>query len=138
MELEFRPDFDKVRKNWQMMWQGTLKRPILLLTVPREGITPISKPDWGAARTEPYEQVCDQALRWAETHEFLGDTVPFYPPSLIINIYEALMGAEIEIVHESWGVDTHTVPCIKSLNDFEGAFIANRSGGKNGLHCWKQ
>lgn len=119
MELEFRNDFDKVRENWQLMWEGKLNRPILMIAIPKEGIEPVAKPAWGIARTMPYEEVCDQALRWAESYEFLGDTVPFHTPSLIIGLYEALMGAEIQIIKESWGVDTHVVPCLKDLNGFE-------------------
>jgi hypothetical protein len=120
MELEFRSDFEKARKNWQLMWEGKLDRPALMITIPKAGVEPAAKPVWGAARTVPYEVLCDQILRWAETHEFFGEAVPFYTPSLIIGLYEALMGAEIQMIHEPWGVDTHVVPFIKDLNEFEG------------------
>ncbi len=120
MELEFRKNFDKVRKNWQLMWAGKLNRPILLMTVPKPNMTIPRKPKWGAAVSTPAEELCDQVLRWAEAHEFMGDAVPSYTPSLIIGIYEALMGAEVKLVQESWGMDSKVVPCIDDLNSFEG------------------
>jgi hypothetical protein len=120
IELEFRPDFETVRKNWHLMWEGKLNRPILMITIPKPGVAVAEKPPWGAARTTPFEEICDQALRWAETHKFLGDAVPFYTPSLIIGIYEALLGAEIQMIQESWGVDTRVIPCLRDLNSFEG------------------
>lgn len=119
MDLEFRSDFDEVRRNWRAFWAGELRRPILLITIPREGVEPVARPPWGAARVQSFESVCDQALRWAETHEFLGDAVPFHTPSLIIGVYEALMGARIEFIREEWGVDTHVVPFIEELGSFE-------------------
>ena len=101
-ELEFRSDFDDVKQNWRRFWAGTLGRPILLAQPPKTGVEPVAKPPWGAAFTRDGEQVVDQLLRWAETHEFLGDAVPFGCPSLIIDLLPALLGAEITSVTESW------------------------------------
>jgi len=119
MKLEFRQDFDKVRRNWQLMWEGKLDRPILMITIPKAGVEPVEKPVWGAARTESSEKLCDQALRWAETHEFYADSVPFYTPSLIINLTTTLFGANIIVVNESWGVDTHVEPLGLEFDDMD-------------------
>ena len=119
MELELKPDFAQARLNWDLFWKGKLRRPVLLLTVPKEGVTPAAKPPWGAARTMSAKEVCDQALRWAETHEFLGEAVPYHTPSIIIGLWQAVMGAEVQFVHEEWGVDTRVVPFIDNLHEFE-------------------
>ena len=121
-ELEFRSDFDAVRQNWRRFWDGTLGRPILLAEPPKKGVEPVAKPPWGAAFTHDYDDLADQALRWADTHEFLGDAVPFYYPSLIIDLLPAFLGAEIVSVQEPWGTDTHATPCIRDLNSAEIRF----------------
>ena len=121
-ELEFRKDFDEVKQNWRRFWDGTLGRPILLAEPPMKGVDPVPKPPWGAAFSRDYEELVDQALRWAETHEFLGDAVPFYRPSLIIDLMPAFLGAEITTIRESWGTDTHAKPCIRDLSSAEIRF----------------
>ena len=121
-ELEFRRDFDQVRENWCRFWDGTLGRPILLAETPKKGDDPVPKPPWGAAFSRDYEELVDQALRWAETHEFLGDAVPFYRPSLIIDLMPAFLGAEIMTISEPWVTDTHAKPCIRDLSSAEIGF----------------
>ena len=121
-DLEFRKDIAEVRQSWQAFWAGTLNRPILLATPPKAGVEPVAKPAWGAAFSRPYDEVVDQALRWAETHEFLGDAVPFFTPSLIIDLMPAFLGAEITQIRESWGTDTHAEPCIEDLSSADIRF----------------
>ncbi len=121
-ELEFRRDFDAVKQNWRRFWDGTLGRPILLAEPPKKGVDAVPKPPWGAAFTRDGEDLVDQALRWADTHEFLGDSVPFYLPSLIIDLMPAFLGAEIVSVRESWGTDTHAKPFIQDLSSAEIGF----------------
>ncbi|OGV74199.1 MAG: hypothetical protein A3K19_08840 [Lentisphaerae bacterium RIFOXYB12_FULL_65_16] len=122
-ELEFRNDFGDVRQSWRKFWDGTLQRPILLAEPPKKGVAPVDKPAWGAAFSrDDYEGLVDQALRWAETHQFLGDSVPCYLPSLIIDLMPAFLGAEITSIKESWGTDTHAKPSIKDLSSAEIRF----------------
>jgi len=121
-ELEFRKDFDDVRQNWRRFWDGTLGRPILLVEPPKKGVDPVQKPARGAALSHDYGEIVDQALRWAETHEFLGDSVPFYLPSLIIDLMPAFLGADIHSIRETWGTDTHAKPFIEDLNSTEIKF----------------
>jgi len=120
MQLEFKQDFEKVRKNWQLMWAGKLNRPIMKIIIPKEGKKTFSKPNRSNTLEIGFEDFCDQTLLWAESHEFLGDAVPFQTAYLIVGILEALMGAEIDVVHEAWGIDSHVIPCIENLSEFEG------------------
>ena len=116
MDLEFKHDFDSTRRNWARFWAGTLERPIILSVVPKDGAKPVPAPKWGAALSQDHETVVDQALRWAETHEFLGDSVPFFTPSLMVDLMPALLGAEIKSVQESWGMDSRAIPFLEDLN----------------------
>jgi hypothetical protein len=63
-----------------------------------------------------HEQVVDQALRWAETHEFLGDAIPYHTPSICVGQFEGMLGARVQDIRESWGVDTHPIPFLKDLD----------------------
>jgi hypothetical protein len=121
-ELEFRRDFGAVKENWRRFWDGTLGRPILLAEPPKRGVEPVPKPAWGAALFRGDEELVDQALRWAETHEFLGDSVPFFLPSLIIDLLPAFLGAEIVTIREPWGSDTHAIPFLRDLDAAEVRF----------------
>lgn len=122
MELEFKKDFNEVRKNWQKFWDGTLGRPILLAACPKKGVEAVPMPAWGAAFTRNYEDVVDQMLRYGETHEFLGDLIPYVRPSLIIDLMPALLGAEIISSKSKDCIDTHAVPFLKNLDNVEISF----------------
>jgi 5-methyltetrahydrofolate--homocysteine methyltransferase len=122
MELEFRKDFDDVRKNWRLFWEGKLNRPIIIAIVPKPGKEVVSPPKWGAAFSQPPEKVVDQALQWAESVEFCCDAVPFFTPSLMTGFIPALLGAKIIEVHEPWGVDTAVVPFVEDLNNINLTF----------------
>ncbi|MDO9542121.1 MAG: hypothetical protein Q7J98_07345 [Kiritimatiellia bacterium] len=117
MELEFKQDFDETRKNWGLFWEGKLNRPIILAITPKPGKEPVSCPKWGEAFCHNHEDVVDQALRWAESHEFLCDAVPFFTPSLMTGFFSAILGAEVMEVREAWGVDTAVVPFVKDLGN---------------------
>jgi 5-methyltetrahydrofolate--homocysteine methyltransferase len=125
MELEFKEDFDGTRKNWSLFWEGRLGRPIILAVAPKAGMDPVSPPRWGEALYREYEDIADQALRWAESHEFLCDSVPFFTPSLMTGFLPALLGAEIKITQESWGADTSVVPFIDDIGGAEIKFDRN-------------
>ncbi len=122
MELEFKKDFSDVQINWQKFWDGTLDRPILLAICPKENTEPVPNPPFGAAFTQGIEPVVDQTLRWAEKHEFLGDTVPYVRPSLIIDLMPALLGAEIISAAGGDRIDTHAQPFVQDLNSAEIRF----------------
>ena len=122
MELEFKKDFEHTRQNWKRFWEGSLGRPIILAIVPKKGVEPVQTPQWGAAFSRNHDEVVDQALKWAETHEFLGDSVPFFTPSLIIDSIPAFLGAEIVSIEAPWGTDSHAIPFVKNLSSTEIKF----------------
>ncbi|MFH1476348.1 MAG: hypothetical protein ABIH24_02485 [Verrucomicrobiota bacterium] len=117
MELEFKKDFDAARKNWGLFWEGKLDRPIIMAIIPRPGKDQVSPPKFGEAFYRKHEDVVDQALRWAESREFLCDAVPCFTPSLMMGFFSAILGAEVIEVREAWGVDTAIVPFVKDLGN---------------------
>lgn len=122
MELEYRRDFEDVRKVWKLFWEEKLNRPIILAIVPRLDKEPVKLPPWGAAFTQPPEKIVDQALLWAESVEFCCDSVPFFTPSLIVGLFPALLGAKMIETHQPWGSDTAVVPFIDDINNVELKF----------------
>lgn len=120
IELEFRPDFEEVRGRWARFWRGESERPLLHAVRPKEGVTPVSRPrPYDCAFGDVGPKV-EQALQWAETHEFLGDSIPHVMVTFAPDHFAALLGAEIytnETSRTNW-VD----PCIDDLENCEIRF----------------
>ncbi|MBI4026717.1 MAG: hypothetical protein HY360_17165 [Verrucomicrobia bacterium] len=75
--LEFKLDFEGTRSRWAAFWKGQNQRPLVSIVLPRLGVKPIGYPpylSWWDGNLPP---ILDQIEAWAETHEFLGDAVPF-------------------------------------------------------------
>jgi hypothetical protein len=120
MELEFCKDFPEVRKRWASFWDGDLARPLLQIEVPRPGRTPVPKPY--PVRPDRDEQPCiDQVLAWAETHEFLGDTVPSYTVEFAAAHFALLLGAELEY-HDTYDETGWVKPFVTEWDDAELRF----------------
>lgn len=122
MELEFKKDFESAKKNWDRFWAGTLDRPIIVTGAYKKGAEQVPAPKWGAAFSEDIEKVVEQSLKRAENYEFLVDAVPFFTPSLMVDLIPALLGAEMISVKEAWGTDSHALPFIKDLESADIRF----------------
>lgn len=95
MELEFKPDFDAVAERWEAFWRGENRRPLISAVIPRTGVIPVEKPRYAAGADGNFEPVIDQLLRWAETHEFLGEAIPFYYLEFAADHFASLLGADL-------------------------------------------
>ena len=78
MDIENCPDLPKAQERWKELWAGTtLSTPLLQIEVPRPDRIITDKPY--PIRPDRDEQTyIDQVLAWADSHIFLGDSVPFY------------------------------------------------------------
>ncbi len=133
MELEFRPDFEAIRKRWAAFWCGQSVRPLLHAVRPKSGVTPIGMPRPYDCAFGELDPIIDQALGWASTHEFLGDAIPSFMITFAPDHFAALLGAEIKSSQEH---DTNWVePCVTSLDDVEIIFQRKGRWWERTLEC---
>lgn len=133
MELEFRPDFDSVCERWQHFWAGKSERPMLHAICPKTGVEPVSKPRPYDCAFGDLDPLIDQALRWAQTHEFLGDTIPSFMVTLAPDHFAALLGAEI--VRSDEGRTNWVEPCLDTLANAEIRFHREGKWWKRTVEC---
>lgn len=93
MLLEFKPDFDHARQHWDAFWRGENQRPAIQAIVPKDGVEPVAKPPYASGRDGNFTPVIDQLLRWAETHEFLCDAIPFFYLEFGADQFATFLGA---------------------------------------------
>jgi hypothetical protein len=128
--LECKPDFDRAQRMWDALWRGTNSRPLVRVVNPKPGVKPADPPrylDWFDGDLAP---VVDQALRWAETHDFLGDAVPFFGGwDFGPDTFAAYLGAGLKL--DDRRVTSWPIPCI---DDWDRAEIRFQSQG----HWWQR
>ncbi len=98
MELEFRKDFEAVAARWDAFWKGgeDLSRPLVSIIVPKPGVEPVAKPEGSLSLVaDNYDEVIDQALRWADSHLFMGEAIPHARVSFGPDHLAGLLGAEL-------------------------------------------
>mgnify|MGYP001017254800 CR=1 FL=1 len=111
MQLEFKPDFEQARQRWTAYWKGESDRPVVASVVPKESVTPVEAPRYLAAFSCEPDAIIDQVLAWAETHEFLGEAIPFYYLEFGADHFSALLGGELRL-HEGSGDTSWLVPFV--------------------------
>ena len=74
----YKPDIDAAKQRWGTFWNGTNKRPMLSAILPKDGVKPIEKPPYAVGHDGNFAPVLDQLEGWAETHEFLGEAIPYF------------------------------------------------------------
>ena len=58
--LEFKPDFGNARERWSEFWNGTNKRPLVRIVLPKAGVEPVPHPAYLAGRDGNFAPVIDQ------------------------------------------------------------------------------
>ncbi len=126
MELESRPDFDAVRREWDDFWAGRRAGPMVNVVVERKGVAPVPKPPYMAGAEGDCGRWVDQVLGWARSHEFLGGAVPFYQIEFAADHFALLLGAERETSDES----PDTAWAMPFVEDWDRAEIRFRRDGR--------
>lgn len=129
MELACKQDIDATLARWARFWRGESDRPLFHAIEPKSGVTPIPKPRPYHCAFGEIDPLIDQALGWAETHDFLADSVPSFMITFAPDHFAALLGADIKSDRESQS--NWAEPCLDSLDDVDIAF--RRDG-----HWWKR
>ncbi len=107
MQLEFKPNLDETLAAWQGFWNGANRRPMILATLPRPGCRVVEPPAYLTAFDCDFHDLARQLLVWAETHEFLGDTVPNYYLEFGPETFAAYLGCDLRLAEDratSWSI----------------------------------
>ena len=133
MELQYKNGIESTRNRWARFWKGESDRPLLYSIRPKSGVAPIDAPNPYDCAFGDIDPLIDQVLGWASTHEFLGDSVPFYMITFAPDHFAALLGAEIQ---EGEGTKTNWIdPCLTNLSDAEITFQREGYWWKRTLEC---
>lgn len=133
MDLEFKTDCEATRERWAAFWRGESDRPLAHAIRPKRDVAPVRKPRPYDLAFGDVDSIIDQALGWAETHEFLGDAIPSFMITFAPDHFAALLGADIEHSEES---STNWVePFLTSLDGAEIAFQREGRWWQRSLEC---
>ncbi len=117
MELELRPDFDKVYQRYEAFWNRSVAdRPLVCMTLPRAPVAGETPPASFAreypdhrARWLDFEARVEQTVWNLEHRQYLGDALPTVFPNLGPEIFSAWCGCGYEFgEHTTW-----STPCIE-------------------------
>ena len=107
MQLEFKPDVADSLQMWMDFWTGNNTRPILLATIARPHTRVVEAPAYLTAFDGNFHQLAHDLLAWAETHEFLGDTIPNYYLEFGPETMASYLGCDLVLAADrstSWSV----------------------------------
>ena len=121
MDTAFKQDFVATRDQWARFWRDELDHPLVAIVVPKEGVEPVDPPPYMAGADGNYDAPINQALHWAETHEFLGAAIPSCRVTFGPDHFAALLGAELEFNADSDGT-SWCVPFVEDWDDVEIRF----------------
>ena len=146
MKLDFKPDFAQAQQRWMDFWKGANTRPMVSIILPKPGARISDAPPHlaGLPRAYPwppdhnanrefadpprylggwdgnFQPVIDQLLRWADSHDFIGEAIPGYYLEFGSDSFAAYLGAEMLVDHErntSW-----SLPFVQDWDDTEIRF----------------
>ncbi len=130
MQLESRPDFEEVQRRWAAFWRGeSLGRPLVALVIPKPGVEPVRRPRKvvpAEGKIDNLDAIAEQHLKWAETHDFLGEALHYCYFEFGPDHFSALLGAELKFDPES----PNTSWCVPFIEDWDSAEISFRRDGK--------
>lgn len=116
MELEWKRDFAKAQKRWDAFWRGENVGPQVAAIVPKPGVQPVEKPPYAAGWDGNFGLVIEQLVRWGETHEFLGDAIPYFYAEFTADHSAVLLGAGLEYQPDGHG-NGWTTPVIGDIRE---------------------
>ena len=133
IELETKSDFTATRERWAAFWRGESPRPMLHAVVPKPGVTPVTKPHPYSCAYGELDPIIEQTLKWVETHDFLGDAIPFFMITFAPDHFAALLGADI--IPGRDGRTNWVKPCLSSLDDVEIRFQREGRWWQRSVEC---
>jgi hypothetical protein len=125
MKLDFKPDFERNQQLWNAFWKGKNKRPLISIIVPKEGAIPIRKPEYRdefIGRDGNFQPVIDQYLAWGETHDFVGEAIPFAFVEWGPDTFSSFLGADLIFTPNEKPETSWCIPFVKDWDDTEILF----------------
>ena len=107
LTLEFKPSLNNTLGTWMEFWSGNNTRPIILATLPRAHSRVVEPPPYLTAFDGDFHELAHQLLAWAETHEFLGDTIPNYYLEFGPETFATYLGCDLQLAADrstSWSI----------------------------------
>lgn len=95
VQLEYKTDFAEVTRRWTEFWRAENAGPLVAATVPKPGTESVEKPAYGSGHDGNFEPVVEQLMRWADTHLFLGDAIPYYYLEFAADHFTTLLGVDL-------------------------------------------
>ena len=117
MELEFKKDFRAAAEQWENFSAGRNTRPVMSCVLPKAGVAPVPKPPYASGARGGFDAVIDQLLAWAETHDFLAESIPFFYLEFGADHFAALLGGDLKFSESDPG--GWAVPFVADLADAE-------------------
>ena len=126
MKLEFKPDFEQTAQRWDSLWKGVNTRPILMMEIPKPGVRKVvAAPPFSSLFEGPVNPLIDQLLAWAETHEFLGESIPSFCLHFGADTMAAYLGADLKLAPDGGDSGSWAVPFIEDLDKTKISFKRN-------------
>jgi hypothetical protein len=96
MELQYKQDFETVRRQWQMFWSdsNSLEYPMIHAIIPKAAGETGKWPPKLHGDENP-DEVAEKVDRWASTHDFLGGAIPFFSVQFGPMHFAGLLGCEL-------------------------------------------
>jgi len=121
VQLEFKPDFEEARQRWNAYWKGESDRPLVASVIPKAGVTPVDAPGYTSGFTGDPEPLIDQILAYGQTHEFLGEAIPFYYLEFGPDHLSSFLGGDMHRNEDS-GATSWLVPFVEDWDSAEIKF----------------
>lgn len=104
LDLVTKPDFSRVAEEWQRFWRGERHRPLVGAVLPKAGVEAVPKPSTYQLGPDLDPQaLAEQAVHWAETHEFVGAAVPFLYLEFAADQFATFLGADLKFPNPGEG-----------------------------------
>ena len=127
-EMATKPDFGKTAARWDRFWRGEHPEPLIAAVLPKEGAEPVAKPSTYALGPDlDIAAFADQAVRWAETHDFLGAAIPFIYLEFAADQFSTFLGVDLQFPNPDeggWPIHTHDTCPLEDIH------VEFRSGGR--------
>jgi len=119
-DMVTKPGFGKAAARWDRFWRGEHPRPLIAAVLPKEGVEPVAKPSTYALGPDlDITAFADQAVRWAETHDFFGAAIPFIYLEFAADQFSTFLGMDLQFPNPGeggWPIHPHDTCPVEAIH----------------------